>query len=118
MDFPISLADGLQSLRPGAQWSMAGNTYDGITWHDTEQTMPTVVELMTEVQRLSAQQPLDSCKQKATELLAATDYSQLPDAAASLKNKAEFDTYRATVRAFIANPVASPVWPVAPKAQW
>ena len=118
MDFPISIADALQSLRPGAQWSMVGNSYDGITWHDTIQTIPTLPELMTEVQRLSAQQPLDSCKQKATELLAATDYTQLPDAAAALKNKAEFDTYRATVRAFIATPVASPVWPALPKAQW
>ena len=118
MDFPISLADGLQSLRPGAQWSMSGNEYSGITWHDTEQTIPTIVELMTEVARLSQQQPLDSCKKKATELLAATDYTQLPDAAAALKNKAAFDTYRNTIRAFIANPVASPVWPALPKAQW
>jgi hypothetical protein len=118
MNFPISLADALQSIRPGAQWSISGNSYENITWHDTEQTIPTLVELLTEVGRLSAQQPLDSCKQKATELLAATDYTQLPDAAAALKNKADFDAYRATVRGFIANPVESPVWPALPKAQW
>jgi hypothetical protein len=118
MDFPISIADALQSIRPGAQWSMTGNTYEGITWHDTTQTIPTIVEVFDEVNRLSRQQPLVSCKKKATELLAATDYTQLPDAAAALKNKAAFDTYRATVRGFIVNPVASPTWPALPKAQW
>jgi hypothetical protein len=118
MNFPISLADALQSIRPGAQWSISGNSYENITWHDTEQTIPTIVELMTEVGRLSAQQPLDSCKKKAAELLAVTDYTQIPDVAAVLKNKAAFDTYRDTVRAFIVNPVASPVWPALPKAQW
>ena len=113
-----NIAQALMSLRPGAEWSMEGDSYDKITWHDTKQTIPTVVEVMTELQRLSTQEPIDSCKKKATELLAATDYTQLPDAAAALKNKAAFDSYRATVRGFIVNPVASPTWPALPTAQW
>ena len=50
----IIKAQALVSLRPGAQWSMSD---DVITWHDTEQSQPTDVEIDSEVARLTALEP-------------------------------------------------------------
>lgn len=59
-----------------------------------------------------------SCKLKAKQLLLDTDFSQASDVAAVLENKAEFDTYRATVRALFLCPAIDPQWPAPPVAQW
>ena len=58
------------------------------------------------------------CKATAKQLLQETDYSELPDVKVLLLNSAEFTTYRAQIRDLYLNPVTSPVWPTAPKAQW
>ena len=44
------------------------------------------------------------------------NYEIEPDVA--IKNKAAFDTYRATVRGLVLNPVANPVFPDQPKGEW
>lgn len=51
-------------------------------------------------------------KSIAKEKIALTDWAVLPDV--NLQNKAEFETYRATLRDLIFNPVADPTWPVEP----
>lgn len=43
--------DALQSLRPGAQWILRG---DSLKWLDTEQTQPTEAEIQAEIARLQA----------------------------------------------------------------
>jgi len=48
------IASALQSLRPGAQWSLNGDNYDGIDWLDTQQTKPSEAEVNAEVARLLA----------------------------------------------------------------
>lgn len=58
------------------------------------------------------------CSAEAKRRLRDTDYSQYEDVIPVLKNKAEFDSYRAIVRGFLINPVTTPVWPQAPKASW
>lgn len=35
----------LSGIRPGAQWSCSGNSYEGIIWNDKSQAMPTKQEL-------------------------------------------------------------------------
>ena len=42
----------LMSLRPGAQWAMAGDEYEGIQWLDGTQSLPTKAEVLAEVARL------------------------------------------------------------------
>lgn len=63
-------------------------------------------------------QACDCCKEKAKQLLEETDWSQLPDVADAIYNKAEFDAYRAALRAIYFNPVCEPVWPERPVAVW
>ncbi len=58
------------------------------------------------------------CEQRAKQLLAETDWSQLPDVASALTNKSAFDSYRAAVRVYALAPVANPVWPDRPTAVW
>lgn len=39
------LAAKITLLRPGAEWNLRGNTYEGLEWLDTIQTKPTKEEL-------------------------------------------------------------------------
>ena len=48
----ITKADAIQSLRPGAQWVLRGETLE---WLDTEQVQPTEAEITAEVARLQAE---------------------------------------------------------------
>jgi hypothetical protein len=45
----------LLTLRPGAAWSLDGNTYEGLVWMDTVQSCPSQEEINTEVLRLQAE---------------------------------------------------------------
>jgi hypothetical protein len=63
------------------------------------------------------------CKLTARQLLADTDYTELPSVSnpqytPHLLNYSEFITYRVTVREYVTNPVDNPVWPTKPTAQW
>jgi hypothetical protein len=64
------------------------------------------------------------CKQTATGILSATDWSSIPDVADPLKsnpylmNQDEFVAYRSTVRNYAVNPVVDPVFPTAPTEEW
>jgi hypothetical protein len=64
------------------------------------------------------------CKQQATSLLSATDWTSIADVGDPTKanpylvNQAAFISYRSTVRNLAVNPVENPVWPTAPTEQW
>lgn len=49
------IAKALTTLRPGAQWVLRGDTYEGLDWLDTEQTKPTEEEITAETARLQAE---------------------------------------------------------------
>ena len=36
-----TIPDALQSLKPGAQWTLRGLEYSGLEWLDSSQTKPT-----------------------------------------------------------------------------
>lgn len=112
----ITIANAIQSLRPGAEWVLVGNDYSGLDWLNQVQSKPTEKEVNDEIARLTAQQPFDDCKAKAKQLIADTDWSVLPDV--GLQNKSEFEAYRAQLRALIVTPVANPVWPTEPSPVW
>lgn len=58
------------------------------------------------------------CKAQAKQLLIDTDWSQQSDVALVLTNKADFDSYRSTVRGLFLRPVPDPVFPEVPEATW
>lgn len=65
----------LVSLRPGAQWAMSGDEYEGIQWMDETQTMPSKREVLAEVERLKLdQQRTEYQRLRAKEYPPVTDY--------------------------------------------
>ena len=112
----ITIPDALEVLRPGAEWVLRGDTYDGIEWLDTIQSKPTLKEVQDEIARLEAQAPLEACKEEAKRRLAATDWSVLADV--GLQNQDAFVFYRLNLRNLVRNPVADPVWEVEPQPVW
>jgi hypothetical protein len=110
-------ASAIQVLAPTAEWTMTDVTnYNTLSWHSTDSTKPSKEALDTEVSRQVSNQPLQACVDKAKSLLAASDWSVLPDV--NISNKAEFETYRAALRALVFNPVAEPTFPTEPQPVW
>lgn len=112
----ITISTALNSLRPGAQWVIHGNDYAQLTWLDDTQSKPTENEVQDEITRLTLEEPFTACKEEAKKRIAASDWSVLPDV--NISNKAEFEAYRAELRAFIINPVVDPVFPTEPQPVW
>lgn len=51
------IVEALHALKPGAEWSLNGNNYEGLTWlepseEDGGQTMPSKEEVLNEIDRL------------------------------------------------------------------
>lgn len=51
----MDITKALISLRPGAQWVLNGDKYEGLEWLDTEQAKPTEAEIIAECERLQAE---------------------------------------------------------------
>ena len=45
----------LLSLRPGAEWTLNGDTYEGLVWLDSIQQKPTAEEINQEIDRLTVE---------------------------------------------------------------
>jgi hypothetical protein len=107
---------------PTAQWSLSGDSYDGLTWlSDTPK--PTQAELDALWQSTQDTIAKNDCKKKASELLYATDWTTIADVADQsnspyLTNQADFIAYRNLLRKLAVNPIVSPTWPTLPNAQW
>lgn len=50
----IYVAQALLNLKPGAKWTLDGDSYEGIKWIDTEQTIPTEEEVLAEIENVKA----------------------------------------------------------------
>lgn len=117
MSMPIGYPQAIRSLAPTAQWTMTDITnYSTLQWFSPEVAQPTESQAQAEVVRLQSEEPLTVCSNKAKTLLAASDWSVLPDV--NISNKAEFEAYRAELRTLMFNPVASPVFPTEPQPAW
>ena len=51
----MDIAKALITLRPNAQWSLLGNTYDGLEWLDEIQTKPSEDEISQKIEELKAE---------------------------------------------------------------
>jgi len=112
----ITVFDALYSLTPTAEFGVKNNTYAGIEWFSPSITKPTEQEVQDEITRLTLEEPFTACTNEAKKLLAASDWSVLPDV--NISNKAEFEAYRAELRVLMFNPVQNPVFPTEPQPNW
>jgi hypothetical protein len=75
MNRTFGIPEALQSLKPGAQWTLSGDNYSGLNWLDEEQTQPTEEECLAEAARLqAAYDALEYQRLRAPEYPAITDY--------------------------------------------
>ena len=107
---------------PADQWVMENNDYSTLIWY-SDTPKPTQAELDALWPSTQEAQAKVVCKQKASALLYATDWTTIPDVANPantpyLMNQADFIAYRNTVRQLAVNPVANPVFPDKPTEQW
>jgi hypothetical protein len=73
-------------------------------------------EVSYDLAAVTTQAQKDACKAQAKSLLAASDWSVLPDV--QITNKAAFDNYRAILRGYVISPVTDPTWPTEPQPVW
>jgi len=108
---------------PNSQWALNGDSYDGLEWF-SETPKPTQEELDALGPSTEEYYAKQNCKQTATAILNATDWTSIADVGDPTKanpyliNQAEFIAYRSTVRGYAVNPVVDPVFPTAPTEQW
>lgn len=111
----IDYSDILNTWYAGKQWSLSGDSYDGLDWLDSS-PKPTQLELEALWQNTLDKQAKNNCKIQAKALLEATDWSVLPDV--GLQNLADFITYRGILRGLVLSPVVDAVFPVEPTPVW
>ena len=108
---------------PGTQWTLNGDSYEGLDWLDST-PKPTQAEL--DALWIPTQEADSKAANKATasSLLAGTDWTTIADVASPtnnpyLSNQAEFIAYRNVIRAIAVYPPAGEiVWATAPVAVW
>ena len=88
------VADALQALKPGAQWSCLGNVYSGITWLDSSQTIPTEEQVTAKIAALDALEPMRLLRVERDARIAKTDWR----ASSDLTLASAWSTYRQALR--------------------
>jgi len=76
----MDISQALLKLRPGAEWSIIGDTYEGLRWFETnESPAPTEEEITQELENLRAAEPMRRLRIERDRLIAETDWWVLPD---------------------------------------
>jgi hypothetical protein len=101
----IDIISAIYKLYPSVVSTVGGIAYDA-----------NGNEVAYDLQAVTIQAQKDACKAQAKALLAASDWSVLPDV--GLKNSADFVTYRGILRGLVTQPQENPDFPVEPKAVW
>ena len=100
---------------PTSQWTLDGNSYEGLNWLDSS-PKPTQAELDALAVPTETTVSKANCKAQAKTLLANSDWAVLPDV--QITNKADFENYRAILRGYVISPVVNPTWPTEPQPIW
>ena len=101
----------------GSQWSLDGDSYEGLNWLD-ESLKPTKEELDSQWEEVLSITKKDNCKQKAQTLLNESDWTDLYSVRQKLENVTEWDSYREIIRELRINPIENPAFPDKPKTIW
>lgn len=90
------IAEAIAALKPGAEWSLNGEDYSGLTWLDETQIMPTEDEINAKVAELEAAEPARQVREIRDRLLAESDWTQNRDVV--LLNDTTWKQYRQDLR--------------------
>ena len=84
----------LQALKPGAQWTLNGEDYTGLTWLDTKQTQPTETEVNSKISELDNAEAMEFFRVERDIRIAKTDWR----ASVDLTLTDAWKTYRQALR--------------------
>ena len=84
----------LQSLKPGAEWTLRGIEYSGLEWLDSSQTKPTETEITNKITALDAAEPMRLLRLERDKRIAKTDWR----ASSDLTVSDAWKTYRQALR--------------------
>ena len=84
----------LQALKPGAQWTLNGEDYTGLTWLDTKQTQPTETEVNSKISELDNAEAMRLLRIERDIRIAKTDWR----ASSDLTLATAWKTYRQALR--------------------
>ena len=73
------IASALQSLKPGAQWSLSGSDYTGLEWLDSSQTQPTETEVNSKIASLDSAEAMRLLRIERDARIVQTDWRASSD---------------------------------------
>ena len=88
------IGQALLSLRPGAEWTLNGSDYSGLTWLDTKQTQPTETEVNSKISELDNAEAMRLLRIERDVRIAQTDWR----ASSDLTLADAWKTYRQALR--------------------
>ena len=88
------ITHAIQALKPGAQWSLSGEDYSGLTWLDSSQTQPTETEVNSKISELDNAEPMRLLRIERDVRIAKTDWR----ASSDLTLADAWKTYRQALR--------------------
>jgi hypothetical protein len=117
----MNIVKALESLAPGAEWSVNAEDYNQINWLSLDIPKPTRTQVEAKIQELRAAEPMRLLRVERDRLLAETDWWAVSDRTMTSEQSA----YRQALRDLpdTATPVLDPTsrlgisgvdWPVKP----
>jgi len=88
------IASALQALKPGAEWTLSGEDYSGLTWLDSSQTKPTETEINSKISELDDAEAMRLLRIERDARIAKTDWR----AGSDLTLASAWSTYRQALR--------------------
>ena len=88
------ITHALQSLKPGAQWTLRGTDYSGLEWLDSSQTKPTETEVNSKISELDNAEPMRLLRLERDRRIKLTDWRTSSD----LTLADAWKTYRQALR--------------------
>ena len=88
------ITHALTSLKPGAEWSLSGSDYSGLTWLDSSQTQPTETEVNSKISSLDSAEAMRLLRIERDTRIAKTDWR----ASSDLTLASAWKTYRQALR--------------------
>ena len=92
------ITHALIALKPGAQWTLSGEDYDGLTWLDAKQTQPTETEVNSKISELDNAEPMRLLRIERDARLTACDWIITMHKELGTNIPAAWKTYRQALR--------------------
>ena len=90
------LSEALVELAPNAEWTIDGDTYEGITWLSSEITKPSKAEVTAKIAELQVEEPMRRLRVDRNKKLQLSDWTQGADVPDAIKTP--WATYRQKLR--------------------